>query len=155
MTRAARDSPELVDDGLEGLTYQTIGFAMAVHNDLGPGHREQTYHNAMTQRYADVEVPAEREPKLPIYDENSNLVNFYEPDHLVDQKLIVEYKAHFYPLTNDEIAQCIDYFAASDCEVILLFNFGRPRLEWKRLFPPKHIRSHRRKRWARGAGDRS
>ncbi len=151
MNRATGGNPGLVDDGLDGLTYQTIGFAMAVHNDLGPGHREETYHNAMTQRYAEAGVPAEREPKLPIYDENGNLVNFYEPDHLVDQRLIAEYKAHSHPLTNDEIAQCIDYFAASDCEVILLFNFGRPRLEWKRLFPPRQIRAHRRKRWVRGA----
>jgi len=44
MTVAKRNRPGLVDDGLEGLTYQTIGFAMAVHNDLGPGHREETYH---------------------------------------------------------------------------------------------------------------
>ena len=41
------DNPGLVDDALGGLTYQVIGLAMAVHNDLGPGHREPTYHNAM------------------------------------------------------------------------------------------------------------
>ena len=123
----------------------------------GPGHREQTYHNAMTQRFADAGLPAEREPRLPIFDENGNVVNFYQPDHRVDQRLLVEYKAHSHPLTNDDIAQCIDYFAASDCNVILLFNFGKPRLEWKRLFPPKHILAHpstssghgRPKRWAR------
>jgi len=149
MAGTKRDQPGLVDDGLQGLTYQVVGLAMAVHNDLGPGHREETYHNAMTQRFADAGLPAEREPQLPILDENGNQVNFYQPDHRVSQRLLVEYKAHFYPLTNDEVAQCIDYFAASDCEVILLFNFGRPRLEWKRLFPPEHILAHRRKRWER------
>jgi hypothetical protein len=46
------------------------------------------------------------------------------------------------------LTQCLDYFAASECEVILIFNFGKPRLEWKRLFPPKHILEHRRKRGA-------
>jgi GxxExxY protein len=146
--------PGLVDDNLGGLTYQVIGLAMAVHNDLGPGHREETYHNAMTQRFADAGLAAEREPHLPILDENGNQVNFYEPDHRVEQKLLVEYKAHHYPLTNDEMAQCIDYFAASDCKVVLLFNFGRPRLEWQRLFPAKQILAHRRKRWARHQPDR-
>ena len=154
MTRAKRERPGLVDDGLQRLTYQVIGLAMAVHNDLGLGHREQTYHNAMTQPFADAELPAEREPQLPIYDENGNIVNFYQPDHQVARWLLAEYKAHHYPLTNNEIAQCIDYFAASDCEVILVFNFGRPRLEWRHLFPPKHILAHRRKRWVRGSGDR-
>jgi len=149
MNEDRRKKPGLVDDSLQGLTYQVVGLAMAVHNDLGPGHREETYHNAMTQRFVDAELPAEREPRLPIIDENGNTVNFYRPDHRLSQDLLVEYKAHFYPLTNDEIAQCIDYFAASDCRVILLFNFGRPRLEWKRLFPPQHILAHRRQLWAR------
>lgn len=153
MNEDRRKKPGLVDDSLQGLTYQVVGLAMAVHNDLGPGHREETYHNAMTQRFVDAELPAEREPRLPILDENGNTVNFYRPDHRLSQDLLVEYKAHFYPLTNDEIAQCIDYFAASDCRVILLFNFGRPRLEWKRLFPPQHILAHRRQRWARQSSE--
>ena len=103
----------------------------------------------MHQRYADAGLPAEREPELPIYDENGNLVNFYRPDHRIAQTLLVEYKAHFYPLTNDEIAQCIDYLAASDSNVILLFNLCRRRLEWKRIFPPKKITDHRRQHWHR------
>jgi hypothetical protein len=28
------------------LTYKIIGLAMEVHNELGPGHRETTYHDA-------------------------------------------------------------------------------------------------------------
>jgi GxxExxY protein len=150
MAEEERKKPGLVDDSLQGLTYKVIGLAMAVHNDLGPGHREATYHNAMAQRFADAGIEAEKEPQLPIFDENGNLVNFYQPDHRISPELLVEYKAHFYPLTNDEIAQCLDYFAASEARVILLFNFGQPRLEWKRLFPPRHILAHRRKRWARG-----
>ena len=105
-----QNNPGLVDDGLEGLTYKVIGLAMAVHSDLGPGHREQTYHNAMTQRFVDAGLPAETEPELPIFDEHGNTVNFY-----------------------------------------LIFNFGKPRLEWKRLFPPNHILEHRRKRWTRNS----
>lgn len=103
----------------------------------------------MTQRFVDAALPAEREPELPIFDEHGHLVNFYRPDHRVGEKLLTEYKAHSHPLTTDEIAQCLDYFAASGSEIILLFNFGRPRLEWKRLFPPRQILAHRRKRWSR------
>ena len=146
MSGALQNSPKLVDDATNGLTYQVIGLAMAVHSDLGSGHREATYHNAMTQRYADAGLDAESEPELPIYDENGNHVNSYRPDHRVGPDLLVEYKAHRFPLTNDEIAQCIDYFAGSDCSVLLLFNFGRPRLEWQRLFPPKDIQEHRQRK---------
>lgn len=149
MPQAEGDKANLVNDGLGGLTYQVIGLAMAVHNDLGPGHREATYHNAMTQRFIDAGLAAEREPELPIVDEHGNVVNFYVPDHRVEQRLLLEYKAHHYPLNNDEVAQCIDYLAASDCQVVLLFNFGKPRLEWKRIFPPRQIAEQRRKRWTK------
>ena len=144
-----KQKPGLVDDGLEGLTFKVIGLAMAVHNDLGPGHRESTYHNAMHQRYLDADLPAERELELPIYDENGNFVNYYRPDHRIAGTLLVEYKAHFQPINNDEVAQCIDYLAASDGKVILLFNFGRHRLEWKRIFPPQKVSDHRRQHWQR------
>ncbi len=146
---AEKNKLGLVDDELEGLTYKVIGLAMAVHTDLGPGHRESTYHNAMAVRFVDAGLAAEREPELPIFDEHGNQVNFYRPDHRVEGRLLIEYKAHRHPLTNDDVAQCVDYFAASECGVLLLFNFGRPRLEWKRLFPPKQISEHRRKRWTK------
>ena len=141
--------PGLVDDGMEGLTFKVIGLAMAVHNDLGPGHRESTYHNAMHQRFIDMELTAEKEPELPIMDELGNCVNYYRPDHRVEDRLLLEYKAHYFPITEDEVAQCIDYLAASEEKVVLIFNFGRRRLEWKRIFPPQKISNHRRQHWHR------
>ncbi len=141
--------PGLVDDGMEGLTFKVIGLAMAVHNDLGPGHRESTYHNAMHQRFIDMELTSEKEPDLPIMDELGNCVNYYRPDHRVEDRLLLEYKAHYFPITEDEVAQCIDYLAASEEKVVLIFNFGRRRLEWKRIFPPQKISNHRRQHWHR------
>ena len=144
MAETSKTKPQLVDDATGGQTLPGIGLAMAVHTDLGPGHRESTYHNAMTQLPADAGLDTEREPELPIYDENGNQINSYRPNHPVGPNLLVEYKAHRFPLTNDEIAQCLDYFAGSDCNVLLLLNFGRRRLEWQRFFPPKDIQEHRR-----------
>ena len=43
-----------------------------------------------------------------------------------------------------------DLWMMALCDVILIFNFGKPRLEWKRIFPPKQILDHRRKRWKYG-----
>ncbi len=56
----------------------------------------------MHQRLLDGGLVVEREPELPIVDENGNQVNFYRPDHRVEQALLVEYKAHRFPVTNDE-----------------------------------------------------
>jgi GxxExxY protein len=38
----------LVENAPHGdVTYKIIGLAMAVYNDLGPGHREVVYHRAL------------------------------------------------------------------------------------------------------------
>lgn len=132
------------------ITHRIIGAAMAIHNDLGPGHREEVYHRAMIQRMPTppYELSFEDEPALPVEDEAGNILFVYKPDFRVEQRVFTELKAQTHPLTNDDIAQVIDYFAACPtCEVALLFNFGRPRLEWKRLFPPKHIHTQRRRKW--------
>ena len=58
-------------------------------------------------------------------------------DLLVDGVVIVECKAFPHLLTDEEIAQVICYLAATSLKVGLLVNFGRKRLEYKRILPPK------------------
>ena len=48
-------------------------------------------------------------------------------------------KAFSHLLTNEEIAQVITYLAATGLPVDLLINFGRKRLEFKRILPPKKL----------------
>lgn len=129
------------------ITYRIVGTAMAVHNDLGPGHREEVYQRAMVVKMPlpPFDLSFDDEPAFPVYDEQGMLIYTYKPDLLVEQAVITELKAQTHPLTNDDIAQVFDYFAASEYQIALLINFGRPRLEWKRLFPPKNIQDHRRK----------
>jgi GxxExxY protein len=81
--------------------------------------------------------------------EDSTVIGIYYPDSVVGDVVIVEIKAHSHPLTNGDVAQVIDYFAGVNCEVALPINFGRRRLGWKRLFPPRKIREHRRKKWGK------
>lgn len=133
----------------EQVTYSIIGACMKVHNDLGPGHREAAYQLALSIALQQAGLSFEDEVNIEVLNEEGARVQLYRPDFRVNAGTILEIKAHTHNLTNDEIAQVIDYFAGSDCQVALLVNFGRPRLEWKRLFPPKHISDHRRQKWGK------
>lgn len=140
----------LVEDAPHSdVTYRVVGLAMAVHNDLGPGHREVVYHRALEVKLHEAEADFVSEPCISVEMDDGTVVGLYYPDFVVEDAVIVEIKAHSHPLTNDDIAQVIDYFAGINSEVALLINFGRRRLEWKRLFPPKKIREHRRKKWGK------
>lgn len=143
--------PQRIKTEVDDLTYKIISACMAVHNELGPGHREIVYHEALRVKFQGMDVSFEDEPDLPVADDAGNTLVIYKPDFRINGCVWLELKAFSHLLTNDELAQVIDYFAADSektCKVALLVNFGRPRLEWKRVLPPKKIAARPRKQWA-------
>jgi len=134
----------------EDVTYKIIGTAMAVHNDLGPGHREEVYQKAMVARLPDAGLVVEEQVPAEVALDGGSLLT-YVLDLLIERQVIVELKAVSHPVTNDDIAQVIDYLAATGLPVALLLNFGLTRLEFRRIFPPAKIAVHRRRQWTKPA----
>lgn len=133
-----------------GLTYRIIGLAMELHNELGPGHRERVYHNGMVIKLQNTDLSFESEPYIPVTLADGTVARGQCPDLVAERLVIVELKAHAYTMTRDEQAQVIGYFAAlPQCPVALYLNFGRPRLEIHRLFPPTTVQAYRREKWGR------
>ena len=124
------------------LCYDIIGAAMFVHNKQGPGHREKLYQRSLTAKLRDIGLKVEEEVRVEI-DFEGRPVGLLYLDHLVQDAIIVEDKAFSHMLTNEDIAQVITYLAATGLPVGLLFNFGRRRLEYKRIFPPKKLEGWR------------
>ena len=129
----------VVTTDLDRITYQIIGLAMDIHNELGSGHREHAYHDALAARLGQTDLSFLDEPELLIEIEGGITVQKYIPDFIVENIVIVELKAQTWPMTRDDMAQIFDYFAGADCRQAVFLNFGRPRLEHHRLFPPKNI----------------
>ncbi len=130
------------------LTYQIIGLAMELHNELGPGHRESAYQNGMVIKLQNAGRFFESEPYVSVTLADGAPVKGQCPDLVVERFVIVELKAHVYALSRDEQAQVIGYLAAlPECPVALYLNFGRPRLEYRRLFPPKTVQAYQRTKW--------
>ncbi len=120
------------------ITYKIIGAAMEVHNKLGPGHKEIVYQKALSAKMLEAGLSFEEEKPIEIFIDDVSVGLLYL-DHLVEEAVVVEEKAFSHLLTNEEIAQVITYLAATCLPVGLLLNFGRKRLEFKRIFPPKKL----------------
>ncbi len=120
------------------LTYRIIGAAMRVHNRIGPGHKEAVYQAALAHELQEAGLLAEREHPIELYDRGRFLGLLYL-DLLVEGRVVVEVKAVAHLLTREEVAQVITYLAATGLPVGLLLNFGRKRLEYRRILPPRKL----------------
>ena len=120
----------------QDLTYKIKGAGMSVHGSLGPGLKEEHYQRALAIKLRQMNMAISEEYYVEIHDKDEWLGRLYL-DLLVEDSVIVEIKAFPHLLTNEEIAQVICYLAATGLKVALLLNFGRRRLEYKRILPPR------------------
>ena len=120
------------------LTYAIIGAAMRVHSRLGPGLKERHYQRDLMAEAQTAGRTVEDEYFVELWDGEVWLGRLYL-DLRVDGVVVVECKAVPHLLTDEEVAQVICYLAATGLKVGLLLNFGRKRLEYKRILPPKSL----------------
>jgi GxxExxY protein len=126
---------QLVQDATgNDLTYRIIGAAMAVHNSLGPGYKEEAYERALAVELNERAIATQRQFPVEVSHAGVQVALFYL-DLFVEGTVVVEVKAFGHQLTNDERAQVINYLKATGAPVGLLFNFGRRKLEYKRILP--------------------
>ena len=115
----------------EELTEQIIGCAMKVANTLGTGFLEKVYENALAIEIRKAGLNVELQKRLPVF-YDGQIVGDYVADMIVEGTVIVEIKA-ISGLDKIHTAQCINYLKATSLKVSLLLNFGKSRLEFKRV----------------------
>ena len=113
------------------LTYQIIGVAMDVQNELGPGLREKPYENALCIELRDRRFQIEQQRPFPIRYKNE-IVGDCIPDIIVDGTIIVDAKS-IDRIGENEIAQMLNYLRIAEKELGLIINFKNPKIEVKRV----------------------
>jgi GxxExxY protein len=116
---------------VDDLTASIIGAGFEVSNTLGHGFLEAVYRKALVYelRVRGLSV-GEEVPFDVIYKEAT--LGRYCCDLLVEKTVVVELKA-VDRLNGAHIGQLMNYLKAGGLRIGLLFNFGRPRLEYKRV----------------------
>jgi GxxExxY protein len=116
---------------LQPLTERIIGCAFRVANALGCGFVEKVYENALAHemRKSGLSVVQQR-GLVVLYDDE--IVGEFTADLIVEDQVIVELKV-VSALSDIHVPQCRNYLRATGKSLCLLINFGRPKVEIRRI----------------------
>ena len=116
---------------LNEITERIIGCAYTVGNALGAGFLEKVYENALRLELIAAGLSVLPQHPIPVH-YRGEVVGDYYADLIVDSSVLIELKA---VKAFDDVhkAQCINYLKATGLRVCLLINFGKSKIEIKRI----------------------
>ena len=128
------------------LSYQIVGCAYEVFNEIGGGHKEKTYQKAMRIAFNAQKIKFSEELTCPVLFKDE-IVEKGRFDLFVEEKIVVELKALSF-FSKGHIDQVINYLNNSGTKLALLIAFGQNEVRVKRIVNFKtensDIRSHSR-----------
>jgi GxxExxY protein len=113
------------------LTQKIIGCAYTVSNSLGSGFLEKIYENALAIELRKNKLSYQQQSPVKVrYD--GIIVGEYVSDLVVESKVLIELKA-CKAIDDTHVAQCLNYLKATSLQLGLIINFGRSKIEIRRL----------------------
>jgi GxxExxY protein len=113
------------------ITEAIIGAAFEVHNKLGYGFLHRVYQRALQVELIQRNYRAELEKRLSVsYKEV--IVGDYDADLIIEDCVLIEIKVAPQYDKRDE-AQLLNLLKAAGIKLDMLINFGRSKVEYRRL----------------------
>ncbi len=113
-------------------SYNIIGKCFEVHNNLGHGFLEIVYKDALEYEFRKSGIPYEREKKYEVNYKGIILPHKFYADFVIYDNIILEIKA-VSQISDEFIAQAINYLKVSNNNLALIVNFGEFNLTQKRI----------------------
>ena len=112
------------------LSYKLVGCFYKAYNTLGPAHKEQIYQKALSTEFKLQGISFIENKKLPIkYAEI--VIGTYQPDFIIEDKIIVEIKSVLqFPKVFEK--QLYYYLRGTNYKLGYLVNFGAEKIQIKR-----------------------
>ncbi|MBA2334758.1 MAG: GxxExxY protein [Blastocatellia bacterium] len=118
-------------------SFKIIGSCFEVYNQKGFGFTEPIYQECLQIEFSLQGIPFIAQPELQQCYKGKLLNQFFKPDFICFEKIIVEIKS-VASIIDAHRAQAINYLNATGFELALLINFGQhPKLEHERLAKSK------------------
>ncbi len=125
---------------LSNETEVILGCCFDVMNELGSGFLESVYKNALFIALKEKGFEVEVEKRFEVLFRGRK-IGLYIADIVVNGVVIVELKC-CESLLGEHQAQLINYLKVSDTYIGLLVNFGKRKVEYRRLYHPDHYATH-------------
>ena len=116
---------------LKEKTFQIVGCAMEVLNELGHGLLEKPYENALVVEFGFKDIPVSQQQTYDVLYKGV-CVGEYIPDLIVYDQIVVDTKV-VEQIGDHEMGQMLNYLKITGLKVGLILNFKRAKLEWKRV----------------------
>lgn len=119
------------DNQLNALSHQIIDIAIDIHKKLGPGFQEKIYEEALLKEFEKSSIKYEKQKVIRV-DFDGQSLGTQRIDLLIDNEIILEVKActQIIPIHRDQL---ISYLKTANKKLGLILNFGRSKLEIKRV----------------------
>lgn len=112
------------------LSYKLVGCFYEAYNKLGPGHKEDIYQKALIKEFKLQNIRYETKKRIKI-DYKGEIVGIYEPDFIIDNKIIVELKSVLLmPKVYEK--QLFYYLKGAGYRLGYLVNFGSEKIDIRR-----------------------
>jgi GxxExxY protein len=118
---------------LQEETDTIIRTGIEIHKFLGAGFLEIVYKDAFEYEYRMQNILYEREKEYSIHYKKTILPHKFYADFVVFNKVIVEVKGKKGGIAEEDYAKTINYLKCSGCKIGLILNFGKMKLEIKRV----------------------
>ena len=121
----------MTKDELDAVSEKVIGAAYKVSNTLGVGFLEKVYENALAHQLRKDGMKIEQQRPIKVYYDNV-VVGDYFADLVAEGAVIIELKASK-RIEDVYLAQTLNYLKATGLKLGLIINFGKPKVEIKRV----------------------
>ncbi len=112
-------------------SYQIIGCALDVLNEVGHGYHEKPYENALTVAFRHNNIPYEQQREFPILYRQEKVGTFI-PDLIAFEQIVIDAKV-IGKITDHERGQMLNYLRITGLKLGIIINFKHRKLEYERI----------------------
>lgn len=113
------------------LSYQMMGILFDVWTEVGFGHKEKFYQNAVSIGLKNSEMIFDEQVPMKVYYKNQKIGMYYF-DFLIESKIVLEIKVRNY-FSKKDIEQVYSYLKSNDLKLGIIAHFTRTGVKFKRV----------------------